>query len=81
MFLQFLHQLVDSAQKTIIDGALILEGSYVMTTFLPLLMDLVLLGTNKRPFIDVRMDFDIRVVAEFEVVLCVVSFIRSWRKT
>lgn len=41
-----------------------------MSSLVSLLVDLVLFGADERAFVDVRMDFDVRVVAELEGILC-----------
>jgi hypothetical protein len=60
---------IDAGHKTIVDDALILEGGDLVTAVLPLLVDLILLGSNEGPLVDVGMDLDVRVVAELEGVL------------
>jgi hypothetical protein len=44
--------------------ALVLESLDLKSTLLALRVDLVLLGADEGPFIDIRMDLDIRVIAE-----------------
>ena len=48
-------------------------GFNLVLPFGSLLMDLVLLCANERALIDVWVDFNVRVVTQFESVLVIVS--------
>lgn len=59
----------DAFEKAIVDDALVFEGFDVLFALEAFLVNLVLFGTDKGAFIDVRVDLDIGVIAELEVVL------------
>ena len=42
-----------------------------MLALVPLLVDLVLLGADEGAFVDIGVDFDVRVVAQLERILVV----------
>ena len=60
---------IDPLEQALIDDSLIFVRLDLVLPLEALLVDLVLLGANERLFIDVRVDFDVRVVAQFESVL------------
>lgn len=59
----------DALHQAIVDDALILERLDLMLPLLTLLVDLVLLGADKGPLVDVGVNFDIRVITELQGVL------------
>lgn len=69
MGLESCEQGVDAFEEAIVDDALVFVGFDLVLAFEACLVDLVLLGADKGAFIDIGVDFDVGVVAEFEGVL------------
>jgi hypothetical protein len=67
--LQCREEAADPFEQAIVDNSLVLIGLDLVLTLESLLMDLVLLGSDKGTLVDVWVDFDVRVVAQFESVL------------
>ena len=63
---QCCEEAVDAAEQAIVDDTLILECLYLMPSFVSLLVDLILLGADERPFVDIGVGFEVRVVREFQ---------------
>lgn len=60
----------DALNEAIVDDAFVLKGFDVVLALLAFLVDLVLFGADEGAFIDIRMDFNVRVIAELQGVLC-----------
>jgi hypothetical protein len=63
------EEVVDAENEAIVYYALVLEGGDLVTPPVALLVDLGLFGADKGFLVDVGVDFDVRVVADFERVL------------
>lgn len=66
MLLEGFEKLVDAGEQSVIDYALIFQGLDLVAALLSLLMDLSLLGSNERTFVDVGVDLDVRVIGQFQ---------------
>lgn len=66
MLLEGFEKLVDAGEQSVIDNALVLQGLDLVAALLSLLVNLSLLGSNKRTFVDIGVDLDIRVVGELQ---------------
>ena len=64
---------INPAQKTIVYDSLILESVNLMSTPESIFVNLILLRSNERFFVDIRMDFDIRVITQLKSVLICLS--------
>ncbi len=60
---------LNALEEAIVDYTLVFQCLDLQLAHLTLLMDLVLLCTDEGALVDVRVDFDVRVVAELESVL------------
>jgi len=73
--LQRVEQVVYALDQAIVDDLLVLEGLDLVFAIDTLLVDLVLLCTDKGTLVDIGVDFDIGIVRQLESVLeIVVSF-------
>lgn len=63
------NQLGDTLQEAIMQNLLIFQSFNTNASLLSLLVDLVLLRSDKRSLVDVGVNFDVRVVAQLERVL------------
>jgi hypothetical protein len=59
----------DALDQGVVDDALVLEGLDLVPALLAFGVNLVLLGADEGPLVDIGMDLDVRVVAELERVL------------
>lgn len=73
MGLEGSQESIDAAEEPIVDDPLILVGLDFVLPLKALLMDLVLLCTNKGTFVYVWVDLNIGVVTQLEGILIVVS--------
>lgn len=55
--------------KAIVDDSFVLVGLDSVLSFGSLLVDLVLLGSNEGTLVNIGVDFNVRVVAQFESIL------------
>jgi hypothetical protein len=62
-------QLVDALEEAIIDYTFVFEGFNLMLALRTLLMNLILLCTDKRSFVDIGMNFDVGVITELQGIL------------
>lgn len=69
MALEGVQEAGNSLDQAIVDLALVLECLDVELALLALGVDLILLGTDKGSLVDVRMNLNIRVIAQLEGVL------------
>ena len=63
------EQVVYALDQAIVDDLFVLEGFDLELPVDSLLVDLVLLGANKRALVDVWVDFNIRIVGQLQGVL------------
>jgi hypothetical protein len=73
MGFQGVEEARDALDQRVVDDALVLEGLDLVLALLALGMDLVLLGADEGPLVDIGMDLDVRVIAELESILRRVS--------
>ena len=82
MRLQGSEEGVDPFEKPIVDNSLVLVCLDLVLALESLLMDLILFGSNERAFVDVRVDFDVGIVAQLKSIL-ILSALRfslvGWR--
>ncbi len=69
MRLESREEAIDAFEETVVDDSLVFIRLDFILALISLLMNLVLLGSNEGPFVDIGMDLDIRVVAQLERVL------------
>jgi hypothetical protein len=67
--LQGSEESIDPFEQAIVDNPLVLVGFNLVLSFESLLMDLILLCADEGALVDVGVDFNVRVVAQFESVL------------
>lgn len=59
----------NAAEEAIVDDALVLQSDDLVLAELALLVDLILLCADEGSFVDIWVDFDVRVVAQLESIL------------
>jgi hypothetical protein len=69
MGLERLQEAADALGEAIVDLSFVLERLDLVPPLLALLVDLVLLGADKGPLVDIGVDFNVGVIAELEIVL------------
>ena len=69
MALERREQAIDALEQAVVDDVLVLERRNLVPAPGSLLVDLRLLGSNEGFLVDVRVDLDVRVVAELDGVL------------
>lgn len=55
---------IDPCKESVIDDAFVFESFYLMFSVIAFLMDLVLLCSDKRALVDIRVYFDIGIVTK-----------------
>lgn len=60
---------IDPLEQAIVDNAFIFVCFDFVLTFKSLLVDLVLLCTDERLLVDIRVDFDVGIITQFESIL------------
>lgn len=73
------EQAVDAGEEAIVDDAFVAEGGDFVFALEAGLVDLVLLCADEGAFVDVGVDFDVRVVGELEGVPFAVIDYHDWR--
>jgi len=70
------EEAANALEETFVDDLLILVGLDFVLAFEALLVDLILLCSDERAFVDIGVDFYVGVVTQFECVLVVVSLVQ-----
>jgi hypothetical protein len=63
------EETIDPFEETIIDYSLVFICVYLVLSLESLLVNLVLFGTYEGAFVNVWVNFNVRVVAQFESIL------------
>jgi len=69
------NESIDPLEQAVVDNSLIFVGVDFVFAFKSLLMNLVLLCTDERLLVYIWVDFDVRVVTQFECILKVSALI------
>ena len=69
MAFQGIEERIDPGEQAIVDNSLVFQGLDLVFALVSFLVNLRLLRADERTFVDVRVDFDIGVIAELKSIL------------